>query len=64
MIEWHKRLLDGAPEDMKPYIAAGLPLDLSSEQTEQGGMRLTATTRYPCALVGDTLYFKAEEDHR
>lgn len=61
MNEWYKRLIDTAPDAMKAAIAAGIPLEFTSERIEGGGIRITATTKYPCALVGDTLYYRKVE---
>ena len=60
MSEWYRRLIEDAPPAMKAAIAAGIPLEFSSEKTETG-IRITATTKYPCALVGDTLYYRRTE---
>lgn len=53
----YKRLFDGAPDAMKAYMVAGLPLDFTSKVTPKG-LTITATTRYPCRLVGDKLYYR------
>lgn len=58
MNKWYRRLLGGASDTMKAAIASGIPLEFTSERTEGGGIRITATTKYPCALVGDTLYYR------
>ena len=57
MHEWYRRLLDGSSNEMRAAMAAGIPLEFSSEPTP-GGVRITATTKYPCALVGNTLFFR------
>jgi hypothetical protein len=56
--EWYRRLIESSPDAMKAYIATGLPLEFTSERTKGGGIRITATTKFPCALIGDTLHYR------
>lgn len=60
MSESYMRLFRGASDTMKAAMCAGLPLEFTSERVD-GGVTITATTKYPCALVGDTLYYKKTE---
>ena len=64
MNEWLRKLIDSASEPMQAAIAAGIPLDFTSEKTHDGGLRITATTKYPCALVDvggrKILYYRPE----
>ena len=58
------RFWDSASDEMKAAIMAGIPLDWKVT-SGPGGTHLTATTKWPCALVEEggkqVLYYKVEE---
>ena len=53
---------DESREEIQACVVLGLPLKAVTEQTHDGNWRTTITTKYPCALVGDTLYYKRTDN--
>lgn len=46
----YRKFIDSCPDDMKRYMAAGLPVDFSSTH-DDAGVKIIATTRYPFRVM-------------